>query len=67
MASRTGGLSSNFFSIQSTLGSVGRPYIQETSPSAKRFLQRAASRAVMPSISSVARTVIEVIGTRKSW
>ena len=67
MASRTGGLSSNFFSTQLIVGRVGRPYIQETSPSAKRFLQRAASRAVIPSMSSVARTVMLVIGTRKSW
>ncbi len=67
MASRSGWRSANFFSIQFVEGSVGRPYIQETSPSAKTFLQRAASRAVMPSISSVARTVIDVIGTRKSW
>ena len=49
------------------MGSVGRPYIQETRPSANRFLERAASRAVMPSMPSVARTVMEVIGTRKSW
>ena len=48
MASRTGGLSANFFSIQSIDGSVGRPYIQDTRPSANRFLQRAASRGVMP-------------------
>jgi hypothetical protein len=30
-------------------------------------LQRAASRWVMPSMPSVARTVIEVIGTEKTW
>ena len=67
MASRTGGSSSNFFAIQSTLGSVGRPYMNDTSPSAKRFLQRAASRGVMPSMPSVARTVMLVIGTRNTW
>ena len=67
MASRTGGWSANFFSIQAVDGSVGRPYIQETRPSANRFLQRAASAALMPSMPSVARTVIEVIGTRKTW
>jgi hypothetical protein len=66
-AAPTPGVSANFFSIQATVGSVGRPYIHETSPSAKRFLLRAASRAVISSIPSVARTVIEVIGTRKSW
>ena len=47
--------------------SVGRLYIHETRPSAKRFLERAASRAVIPSMPSVARTVIEVIGTRNTW
>ena len=41
--------------------------MNDTSPSAKRFLQRAASREVMPSMPSVARTVMLVIGTRKTW
>jgi hypothetical protein len=54
----------NFSSIHSEVTSVGRLYIQETRPRAKKFLERAASRALMPSIPSVARTVIEVIGTR---
>ena len=67
MAALTSGRSANFFSTQSTVGVVGRPYIQDTSPSANRFLLRAASRELMPSMSSVARTVIEVIGTRKTW
>jgi hypothetical protein len=60
-------VSANFFSIQVTVGSVGRPYIHETSPSANTFLQRAASRAEIPSMPSVARTVMDVIGTRKIW
>ena len=62
-----GGLEANFCSIQRMVASVGRLYIHETSPSAKRFLERAASRALIPSMPSVARTVIEVIGTRKTW
>ena len=61
------GLEANFCSIQRTVASVGRLYIHETRPRAKRFLDRAASRAVIPSIPSVARTVIEVIGTRNTW
>jgi hypothetical protein len=60
-------LFSNFFSTQSIVGLVGRPYIQETRPSANMFLERAASREETPSMSSTARTVIEVIGTRKTW
>jgi hypothetical protein len=63
----TGGVVANFCSIQSTVTSTGRLYIQETSPRAKKFLDRAASREVIPSIPSVALTVIEVIGTRKTW
>ena len=60
-------MSSNFFSTQSIVGCVGRPYIQETSPRANMFLERAASREDTPSMPSTARTVIVVIGTRKSW
>ena len=67
LASPRAVLPANFFSIQSVECWVGRPYIQETRPRAKRFLQRAASRELMPSIPSVARTVIEVIGTRNIW
>ena len=63
----TAGVEANFSSIQRAVTSVGRPYIHETSPSAKRFFERAASRAVIPSMPSVARTVIDVIGTRNTW
>jgi hypothetical protein len=66
LASRIGGFDSNFFSIQAMVESVGRPYIQETRPRAKKFFDRAASREVI-SMPSVARIVIEVIGTRKTW
>ena len=62
----TAGVDANFCSIQSMVTSTGRLYIHETSPSAKKFLERAASRAEIPSMPSVARTVIEVIGTRKT-
>ena len=65
MASRSGADSANLRSIHSIVTSVGRLYIHEIRPSAKKFLERAASREVMPSIPSVARTVIEVIGIRK--
>jgi hypothetical protein len=63
----TGASLANFFSTQSMVGWVGRPYSHETSPSANRFFDRAASRDVTPSMSSVARTVMLVIGTQKSW
>ncbi len=65
-ASITGGAEANFCSIQRVVTSTGRLYIHETSPSAKKFFERAASRAVIPSMPSVARTVIEVIGTRNT-
>ncbi len=61
------GCEANFSSIQRTVTSTGRLYIHETRPSAKKFFDRAASREVMPSMPSVARTVIEVIGTRNTW
>jgi len=48
--------------IQSINGSVGRLYIQEMSPSAKKFFERSASRGLTPS-GLVASIVIEVIGT----
>ena len=43
-------------------GSVGRVYIQQIRPSAKKFFERSASRGFTPS-GLVASTVIEVIGT----
>ena len=42
--------------------SVGRPNIHDTSPSANMFFARSASFLPMPT-PSVARTVIDVIGT----
>ena len=61
-ASRISGLDPNFCSSQVIVGSVGRPYIQDTSPRANMFLARSASFFEIPR-SSTARTVIEVIGT----
>ena len=46
--------------------SVGRSNIHETSPSANMFFARSASFLLMPR-SSVARTVIDVIGTSYTW
>src|ERR671934_87121 len=40
-ASRTPGVSANFFSTQSIVLCVGRPYIHDTSPRANRFFGRA--------------------------
>ena len=67
LASLTGGWSANLPSIHWIVGWVGRPYSHDTRPRANRFFERAASREVTPSMSSVARTVMLVIGTRKSW
>ena len=61
------GFLANFASSHEIDGSGGRPYIQETRPSAKTFLVRWPSAGFSPSISSVARVAIEVIGTRKTW
>ena len=52
----------NFVSIHSIVGSTGRVYIHEMRPSAKKFLERSASRGFTPS-SFVASSVIDVIGT----
>ena len=62
-ASRMGGFAANFFWIHLTVTSVGREYIHDTSPSANMFLARSASFFEM-SRPSVARRVIEVMGTR---
>ena len=61
-ASKISCLPPNFRSSQSSVVSVGRPNIHETSPSANMFFARSASFFPMPT-PSVARTVIEVIGT----
>ena len=41
-------LLANFCSIHSTIGSVGRVYIQQMRPSAKKFFERSASRGLTP-------------------
>ena len=56
----------NFFSSQPSVVSVGRPNIHDTRPSANMFFARSASFFPIP-MSSVARTVIDVIGTLKTW
>ena len=61
-ASSTWGRFAKRLLIQSTSGSVGRVYIQQISPSAKKFFERSASRGFTPS-GLVASTVIDVIGT----
>ena len=61
-ATRTISLSAKRLSIHSRIGLVGRVYIQHSSPSAKKFFERSASRGLTPS-SLVAETVIDVIGT----
>ena len=52
----------NLLSIHSMVASTGRVYIHDTRPSAKKFLERSASRGLTPS-SFVASSVIVVIGT----
>ena len=61
-ASLTWGFDAKRCSIHSMIGATGREYIQQSRPSAKKFFDRSASRALVPS-SLVALTVIEVIGT----
>src|SRR3546814_18533809 len=60
-ASRTRGLAENFSSIQRSVVSVGRVYIHETSPRAKKFFERSASLGFTPRCST-ARWVSAVIG-----
>ena len=52
----------NFFSSQLSVVSVGRPNIHDTRPRANMFLARSDSFLPIP-MPSVARTVMEVIGT----
>ena len=51
------------FSIHSSVGSVGRVYIHDTSPRAKKFFDRSASRGFTPS-GAATSLVSDVIGTR---
>src|SRR5688500_2431480 len=62
LASRTTSLLAKRFVIQSHTGSTGREYIHDTTPRAKKFLDRSASRGLAP-VSLAASSVIEVIGT----
>ena len=62
MASRTCGLLENFASIHLIVSAVGRVYIHDTSPSAKQFFERSASRGFTPS-GSTAPSVRLDIGT----
>ncbi|MND08100.1 hypothetical protein D3C83_304980 [compost metagenome] len=62
MASRTISLLANREVIQSHTGSTGRSYIHDTTPRAKKFLDRSASRGLAP-VSLAASRVIEVMGT----
>ena len=66
LASLISGFLANFCSIHRMVTSVGRPYIHDTRPSANMFFERSASFFVT-SNPSVARTVIDVMGTRNTW
>ena len=62
LASRMTSLLAKRWLIQSHTGSTGREYIHDTTPRAKKFLDRSASRGLAP-VSLAASSVIEVIGT----
>ncbi len=62
LASTTCGLAPKRSVIHLTVGSRGRVYNQLTSPSAKKFLERSASRGLTPA-SLQTSCVMEVIGT----
>src|SRR5579875_4192796 len=61
LASRTISLLAKRLCSHSSVGSPGRPYIHDTSPKAKKFLERSASRALVP-LGFTACMVSEVIG-----
>ncbi len=61
-AAATCGVLAKRSSIQVSVGSSGRVYIQLTRPSAKKFFDRSASRGLTPS-GATASLVSEVIGT----
>ena len=61
MAAITVSRPANLPSIQSEVGLVGREYSHDTSPSAKKFLERSASRGLTPR-SWQARLVRSVMG-----
>ena len=62
LASRTVGFEPKRSLIHSTMGSIGRVYIHDRRPSAKKFFERSASRGFTPR-SFVDSSVIDVIGT----
>ena len=57
----------NLRSMNASVPSVGRLYIQLISPSAKKFFERSASRGVIPAIPFSPSTVIEVSPTGWTW
>ena len=59
---RTCGAFANRCSIHVSVVSIGRVYIHDTRPSAKKFFDRSASRGLTPK-GAVASLVSEVIGT----
>ena len=63
----SGRLAPNFASRKSIVGSIGRPYSHDISPSANMFFERSASRGVTPSTSFSAPTVSDVSGTPCTW
>jgi hypothetical protein len=65
LASRTMGLALKRCSIQAIVSATGRVYIQDTSPRAKKFFDRSASRGFTPSGSTAPRVRL-VIGTSKT-
>ena len=65
-AAAISGLRANFCSRKRTVPSVGRWYIQDSSPSANMFFARSASFFEM-SKSASDRTVVEVSGTACTW
>ena len=65
LAASTISLLAKRFSIQSIVGSVGRVYIHDTRPRAKKFFERSASRGLTPS-GAATSLVSDVIGTRIS-
>jgi hypothetical protein len=66
LASKISCLPPNLRSSHPSVVSTGRSNIQLTRPSANMFFARSASFLPMP-MPSVARTVIDVMGTMKVW
>ncbi len=62
LAAATSGLDPKRLSIQSRVGWIGRVYIQDTNPRAKKFFERSASRGLTPRCSTEPRVRL-VMGT----